>query len=95
MAADRIEALRILAEEYNVRSPAKLKQQALATEGVSVTFREAQQALTDSTARQVFAPKRRPQGRSAAPDVNTRLQYDLIDYSSNTNARGTRGRNTP
>ena len=90
MAADRIESLKALAEQYNVRSPAKLKQQAL-IEGVSVTFKEAQQALTDSTGRQVFAPTRRPQGRSAAPDVNTRLQYDLIDYSSNTNAKRNQG----
>ena len=85
--ADRIESLKALAQEYNIRSPAKLKQQALATEGVSVTFKEAQLALTDSTSRQVFAPTRRPQGRSAAPDVNTRLQYDLIDYSNNTSKK--------
>ena len=84
--ADRIESLKALAEEYNVHSPAKLRQQAL-IEGVSVTLKEAQQALASDTARQVFAPKRRPQGRSAAPDVNSRLQYDLIDYSLNTKAK--------
>ena len=84
--ADRIESLKALAQEYNVRSPAKLKQQAQ-LEGVSVSFKEAQQALAGDTARQVFAPKRRPQGRSAAPDVNTRLQYDLIDFSNNTSKK--------
>ena len=84
--ADRIESLKALAEEYNVRSPAKLKQQAQ-IEGVTVTFKEAQQALADNTGRQVFAPKRRPQGKSAAPDVNTRLQYDLIDFSNNTSKK--------
>ena len=84
--ADRIESLKQLAEEYNIRSPAKLKQMAQ-SEGVSVTFKEAQQALASDTARQVFAPKRRPQGRSAAPDVNTRLQYDLIDFSNNTSKK--------
>ena len=84
--ADRIESLKALVEEYNVRSPAKLKQMAQ-SEGVSVTFKEAQQALADNTGRQVFAPKRRPQGKSAAPDVNTRLQYDLIDFSNNTSKK--------
>jgi len=84
--ADRIESLKALAQEYNVRSPAKLKQQAQ-LEGVSVSFKEAQQALASDTGRQVFAPKRRPQGRSAAPDVNTRLQYDLIDFSNNTSKK--------
>ena len=84
--ADRIESLKALAQEYNVRSPAKLRQQAL-IEGVNVTLKEAQQALSSDTARQVFAPKRRPQGRSAAPSVNSRLQYDLIDYSLNTSKK--------
>ena len=84
--ADRIEFLKALAQEYNVRSPAKLKRQAQ-LEGVNVTLKEAQQALASNTARQVFAPKRRPQGRSAAPDVNTRLQYDLIDFSNNTSKK--------
>jgi hypothetical protein len=45
--ADRIGSLKALAEEYNLRSPAKLKQQAQ-IEGVNVTFKEAQQALADS-----------------------------------------------
>jgi len=81
--ADRIESLKSLATEYNIRSPAKLRQQAL-IDGVNVTLKEAQQALANDTARQAFAPKRRPQGKSAAPDVNSRLQHDLIDFSNNT-----------
>ena len=81
--ADRIDSLKALATEYNIRSPAKLRQQAL-IDGVNVTSKEAQQALASDTARQVFAPKRRPQGKSATPDVNSRLQYDLIDFSNNT-----------
>ena len=84
--ADRIEPLKVLAQECNVRSPAKLRQQAL-VDGVRVTRKEAQEALAGDTARQVFAPKRRPQGRSAAPDVNTCLQYDLIDFSNNTSKK--------
>ena len=47
--ADRIESLKALAQEYNVRSPAKLKQQAQ-LEGGSVTVKEAQQALAGDTA---------------------------------------------
>ena len=84
--ADRIESLKNLATEYNIRSPAKLRQQAL-IDGVNVTLKEAQQALANDIARQVFAPKRRPQGRSAAPSVNSRLQYDLIDFSNNTSKK--------
>ena len=42
--ADRIESLKALAQEYNVRSPAKLKRQAQ-IEGVNVTLKEAQKAL--------------------------------------------------
>ena len=84
--ADRIESLKALAQEYNVRSAAKLKQQSQ-IEGVSVTLKEAQLALADDTSRQVFAPPRRPQGRSAAPGPNKRLQYDLVDFSLNTRAR--------
>jgi len=84
--ADRIESLKALAQEYNVRSPAKLRQQAL-VDGVRVTLKEAQEALASDTARQVFAPKRRPQGRSAAPGPDSRLQYDLIDFSNNTSKK--------
>ena len=42
--ADRIENLKALADEYNIRSPAKLRQQAL-IDGVKVTLREAEEAL--------------------------------------------------
>ena len=84
--ADRIESLKALAQEYNVRSAVKLRQQAQ-LEGVSVSLKEAQQALASDTSRQVFAPKRRPQGRSSAPGPNKRLQYDLVDFSLNTRAK--------
>ena len=84
--ADRIGSLLALAAEYNIRSPAKLRQQAL-IDGVNISIKEAQLALAKDTARQFFAPKRRPQGKSAAPDVNSQLQYDLIDFSSNTSKK--------
>ena len=84
--ADRIESLKALAQEYNVRSAFKLRQQAQ-LEGVSVSLKEAQQALASNTSRQVFAPARRPQGRSSAPGPDKRLQYDLVDFSLNTRAK--------
>ena len=84
---DRIEALKALAEEYNIRSPAKLRQQS-ALEGVGVTTREAQEALKNDVARQVFAPKPRSLGKSAAEGPNDRrLQFDLIDFSNNTSKK--------
>ena len=79
---DRIENLKALADELNIRSAAKLKQQA-SLEGVNVTLREAAEALKTDLAR-VFAPKPRSLGKSAAEGPNDRLQFDLIDYSQNT-----------
>ena len=79
---DRIENLKALADEYNIKSAAKLRAQAL-TEGVNVTLREAAEALKTDLAR-VFAPKPRSLGKSAAEGPNDRLQFDLIDYSQNT-----------
>ena len=79
---DRIENLKALADELNIRSAAKLRAQAL-IEGVNVTLREAAEALKTDLAR-VFAPKPRSLGKSAAEGPNDRLQFDLIDYSKNT-----------
>ena len=81
--ADRVENLRALADEFNIRSAAKLRKQAL-LEGVKVTLREAEEALKTDLARQVFAPKPRSLGKSAAEGPNDRLQVDLIDFSNNT-----------
>ena len=81
--ADRIENLRQLASEFSIRSAAKLRKQAL-LEGVKVTLREAEEALKTDLAKQVFAPKPRSLGKSAAEGPNDRLQFDLIDFSNNT-----------
>ena len=81
--ADRIQNLKELADEYNIRSPAKLRQQSL-IDGVKVTLREAEEALRTNLARQVFAPKPRSLGKSAAEAPNSRLQFDLIDFNLNT-----------
>ena len=83
---DRIEALMSLADEYNIRSPAKLRQQSL-VDDVNVTIREAQEALRVDMPRQVLAPKPRSLGKSAAEGPNDRLQFDLIDFSNNTSRR--------
>ena len=72
-----------LADEYSIRSPAKLQRQAL-LEGVRVSIREAQEALKTDLGRQVFGPKPRSRGKSAAEGPNDRLQFDLIDYAANT-----------
>ena len=81
--ADRIENLKQLADEYSIRSAAKLRKQAL-LEGVNVTLKEAAEALRTDLAKQVFAPKPRSLGKSAAEGPNDRLQFDLIDFSNNT-----------
>ena len=51
--ADKIENLKQLADEYSIRSPAKLRAQAL-LEGVKVTLREAEEALRTDLAKQGF-----------------------------------------
>ena len=81
--ADRIENLKALADEYNIRSAAKLKKQAL-IDGVKVTLKESEEALRTDLAKQVFAPKPRSLGKSAAEAPNNKLQVDLLDFSNNT-----------
>ena len=84
--ADWIENLKNLADMYSIRSPAKLQKQAL-IEGVRVFIREAQTALQTDVGRQVFGPKPRSRGKSAAEGPNDRLQLDLIDFSNNTSKK--------
>ena len=81
--ADRIENFKQLAAEYSIRSAAKLRKQAL-LEGTKVTLREAAEALKTDLAKQVFAPKPRSLGKSAAEGPSDRLQFDLLDFSNNT-----------
>lgn len=84
---ERVEALKALAGEYNIRTAPKLQQQSL-LEGVRVTLKEAQEALRVDLPRQVLAPKPRSLGKSAAEGPNERLQFDLIDFSNNTTRQG-------
>ena len=81
--ANKIENLTALADEFNVRSPARLRKQAR-LEGVSASMRKAQETLKTDLPKQVFALKPRSLGKSAAEGPDDRLQLDLIDFSANT-----------
>ena len=83
---DRLENLKDLAFEHSTRSPAKLQKQAV-FEGVRVSTREAQEALRTDLGRQVFGPKPRSRGKSAAEGPKDRLQFDLTDFSNNTSKK--------
>ena len=83
MADQIIEELKLLADDLNIRSPAKLLAVARKREIRDATLKFAQQALAKDVGRQVFAPKPRSLGKSAAENPNTRLQADLIDFSQN------------
>lgn len=81
--ADPIQNLRDLADEYSVRDPRKLYLLAR-SQGAQVTQAQATQALRADVGRQLFGPKPRSLGKSAAEGPNTRIQADLIDFSQNT-----------
>ena len=68
-----MEALRDLADDFNVWDPRKL-------------YRLARQRDLD-VGRQVQAPRPRALGKSAAEGPNDRLQADLIDFSQNTRGK--------
>ena len=81
--ADPIQNLKDLADEYGIRDPRKLYQLAR-SQGAQVTQAQATAALRQDVGRQLFAPKPRSLGKSAAEGPNTLLQADLIDFSQNT-----------
>ena len=87
MAEQIIEELKLLADDLNIRSPAKLLAIARKREIRDATLKFAQQALAKDVGRQIFAPKPRSLGKSAAENPNTRLQADLIDFSKNARSR--------
>ena len=66
-----MEALRGLADDFNVRDPRKLYRLA----------RQRDLDVTQAMAFQVQAPRPRALGKSAAEGPNDRLQADLIDFS--------------
>ena len=81
-----MEALRDLADDFNVRDPRKLYQLARQRD-LDVTQAMAFEALKADVGRQVQAPRPRALGKSAAEGPNDRLQADLIDFSQNTRGK--------
>ena len=80
-----MEALRDLADDFNVRDPRKLYQLARQRD-LDVTQAMAFEALKADVGRQVQAPRPCALGKSAAEGPNDRLQADLID-SQNTRGK--------
>ena len=76
-----MEALRELADDFNVRDPRKLYRLARQRD-LDVTQAMAFEALKADVGRQVQAPRPRALGKSA-----DRLQADLIDFSQNTRGK--------
>ena len=76
-----MEALRDLADDFNVRDPRKLYRRQ---RDLDVTQAMGFEALKADVGRQVQAPRPRALGKSAAEGPNDRLQADLIDFSHNT-----------
>ena len=81
-----MEALRDLADDFNVREPRKLYRLARQRD-LDVTQAMAFEALKADVGRQVQAPRPRALGKSAAEGPNDRLQADLIDFSQNTRGK--------
>ena len=81
-----MEALRDLADDFNVRDARKLYRLARQRD-LDVTQAMAFEALKADVARQVQAPRPRALGKSAAEGPNDRLQADLIDFSQNTRGK--------
>ena len=81
-----MEALRDLADDFNVRDPRKLYRLARQRD-LDVTQAMAFEALKPDVGRQVQAPRPRALGKSAAEGPNDRLQADLIDFSQNTRGK--------
>ena len=81
-----MEALRDLADDFNVRDPQKLYRLARQRD-LDVTQAMAFEALKADVGRQVQAPRPRALGKSAAEGPNDRLQADLIDFSQNTRGK--------
>ena len=80
-----MEALRDLADDFNVRDPRKLYRLARQRD-LDVTQAMAFEALKADVGR-VQAPRPRALGKSAAEGPNDRLQADLIDFSQNTRGK--------
>jgi hypothetical protein len=78
--------LRELSRQFEARSPAKLLAVAR-RHHIPATPNDIKEALAPEIGKQLFAPKPRSQGQSAAEGPGERLQADLIDLSSNAKAK--------
>ena len=78
--------LRELSRQFEARSPAKLLAVAR-RHHIPATSNDIKEALAPEIGRQLFAPKPRSQGQSAAEGPGERLQADLIDLSTNAKAK--------
>jgi hypothetical protein len=83
--ADVIMALYRLASELKIRSASKLLQAARG-KIPGATGKLASAALQGVTSRQTLAPGARSTGKSAAEDIGTIFQADLLDFSKNSKA---------
>ena len=83
----KIEELRQLALDKNIRDARKLYQVAKIQEIRDVTQAMASKALESSVARQVLAPPSKYQGHFASSRPGQDIQADLIDFSKNTSKK--------
>ena len=83
----KLEELRQLAQDKNIRDARKLYQFAKTKEIRDVTQAMAAKALESSVARQVLAPPPRYQGHFASSRPGQDIQADLIDFSKNTSKK--------
>ena len=79
----KVEELRLLASDLNIRDARKLYQVAKGREYRDITQKMAAEALRSSVQRQVLAPPTRYRGHYAAVGPGE-IQEDLIDFSNNT-----------
>ena len=83
----RIEELRHLAHDKNIRDARKLYQYAKTLEIRDITQAIAAKALESSIPRQVLAPPPRYSGQFASSRPGQDIQADLIDFSKNTSSK--------
>jgi hypothetical protein len=83
----RLEELRQIAHDKNIRDARKLYQYAKTLEIREVTQAMAATALESSIPRQVLAPPPKYAGHFASSRPGQDIQADLIDFSKNTSSK--------
>ena len=82
-----VDPVRRLFEDLNQPSEARLKQ-ALRARGIRFTEEEVTNIVKGSTARQVFAPKPRADGKVVSTHKNARWATDLVDMTATPSEEG-------